>query len=191
MARNKIVLGDEVLIDLTGDTVTSDKLAKGITAHDKSGEVITGTNTFDSDTSDATVAVAEILKGKTAYARGAMLTGTMPNNGAVTGKISTKAGKYPIPQGYHDGSGIVQIDTTEQAKIIASNIRKGVSILGVTGEMSTTEGVNAQAKTVTPKMSQQTILPDSGYNYLSQVTVAGIPVVETENAAGGTTVTIG
>jgi hypothetical protein len=40
-------------------------------------------------------------------------------------------------------------------------------------------------------MSAQTIVPDSGYNYLAQVQVNAIPVVETDNAAGGKTVTIG
>ena len=43
MAINKVVYGDQVLIDLTGDTVTADKLLKGATAHDASGEPITGT----------------------------------------------------------------------------------------------------------------------------------------------------
>ena len=94
MAKNKIIYGGTVLIDLTADTVTADKLAEGITAHDKSGDIITGTNTYDSDTSDDTPAVAEILSGKTAHARGVQLTGTMPNNGAVTGTISTKVQEY-------------------------------------------------------------------------------------------------
>lgn len=67
--KNKVVYDGEVLIDLTADTVTPDKLAKGITAHDKSGATITGTSTKDSDTTDDTAAVAEILKGKTAHAR--------------------------------------------------------------------------------------------------------------------------
>ena len=49
MAYNKVVYGSETLIDLTSDTVSPDKLAQGITAHDKSGEVITGTSTKDSD----------------------------------------------------------------------------------------------------------------------------------------------
>ena len=43
MAINKVVYGTNVLIDLTADTVTADKLAQGITAHDKSGAAITGT----------------------------------------------------------------------------------------------------------------------------------------------------
>ena len=45
MAVNKIVFGSNVLIDLTADTVTADKLSEGITAHDKSGNKITGTMT--------------------------------------------------------------------------------------------------------------------------------------------------
>lgn len=191
MAINKVVYGGDVLIDLTADTVTPDKLKKGITAHDKSGAVITGTNTEDSDTQDATAAVAEILLGKTAYARGAKMTGTMPNNGAVNGTISTKAGQYTVPQGYHDGSGKVAISATEQAKLVPENIRDGVTILGVEGAMSTTEGAKPQAKAVTPGTSEQVVLPDSGYNYLSQVTVAPIPYTESDNSAGGKTVTIG
>lgn len=43
MPRSKIIYGDEVLIDLTGDTVTADTLAEGVTAHDKAGNAITGT----------------------------------------------------------------------------------------------------------------------------------------------------
>lgn len=187
---NKVVYAGTTLIDLTGDTVSADKLASGITAHDKSGATITGTNTYDSDTSDDTAAVAEILIGKTAHARGVQLTGTMPNNGSATGTISTVAGEYTIAQGYHDGSGKVGISLTEQAKIIAGNIRQGVEILGVTGTMSGSEDVHAQSKTVTPTAASQVVSPDTGYNYLTQVTVNAIPYVTTQNAAGGLTATI-
>lgn len=189
---SKVVLSNgTTLIDLTGDTVTAADLLTGVTAHDKSGAPVTGTCTYDSDTSDDTVAVAEILAGKTAHARGALLTGTMTNNGAQTGSISAKAQQVTIAQGYHDGSGKIGIATAEQDKIIATNIRQGVTILGVQGTMSGSEGVVAQAKTATPSWSQQVISPDTGYTHLSQVTVAAIPIAYSDNAAGGQTVTIG
>ena len=190
MALNKIVYGSDVLIDLTGDTVSEDTLAKGITAHNKSGEVIVGTSTKDSDTSDADVAVAEILDGKIAYARGAKLTGTMPNNGSIKGTITTKEQKYNIPLGFHDGTGTVEIDNVEREKLIPSNIREGVTILGVEGTMSGSEAERPQDKTVRPTKTQQVILPDEGYTCLRQVTVEGISYVETPNAAGGVTATI-
>lgn len=191
MAINKVIYGGEVLLDLTGDTVTPDKLLSGTTTHDKSGTLIEGTCPFDVDSTDATVGVAEILLGQTAYARGAKITGTMPNNGGVTGVIATKDGQYIIPQGYHDGSGKVSIELTEQEKLIATNIREGITILGITGTMSGLESVKSQVKTATPSTVAQSILPDEGFNYLSQVDVAPIPYVESENTAGGTTVTIG
>lgn len=140
---------------------------------------------------DATVAVAEILSGKTAYARGTKLTGTMPNNGAVTLTISDKDDSISIAQGYHDGSGTVSLLATEKAKLIAANIKQGITILGVTGTLEPSSSVKAHAKAVTPTSAEQVILPDSGYDYLSQVTVKAIPYVATDNAAGGQTVTIG
>ena len=188
---NKVIYGGKTLIDLTADTVTADKVLEGITYHDKSGASGTGTCTYDSDTSDATVAVAEVLKDKTFYARGTKATGTMPNNAAVTGNISAKAQKFTIAQGYHDGSGYVQIASTEQEKLISTNIRQGVTILGVEGSMSGSEGVVAQAKTVTPTTAVQTVMPDDGYTHLSQVTVNPISYAESDNSAGGKTVTIG
>lgn len=190
MGYNKVIYGDKVYVDLTQDTVTADKLAQGYTAHDRSGEVITGTNTFDADTSDADALASEILDNKTAYVNGLKVTGSMPNRTGVTGTISTKAQEYTIQNGYHDGSGKVSISNTEQAKIIPSNIKEGITILGVVGEYGGGEIVT-QAKTVTPYTTQQVVLPDSGYDYLSQVTVNAIPYVETPNAQGGITVTIG
>lgn len=190
MAISKVIYGGQTLIDLTADTVTADKLLTGYKAHGADGEIVEGACAFDANTQDATATAAEILKGKVAYNKGNRITGSMNNNGAVSGTISTKAGAYTIPQGYHDGSGKVQIAEAEQAKLIASNIREGVTILGVAGSMNPTEGEKAQEKTVTPKTTAQTVVPDSGYTCLSSVKVNAIPYVESDNSAGGKTVTI-
>ena len=187
---NKVVYGNRTLIDLTSDTVTKDKILSGFTSHDKSGTIITGTCDFDVNSTDATVAVAEILDGKTAYARGAKLVGTMPNKGAVNGTITTKEEQFTIPTGFHDGSGKVGIDTTEKSKIIAANIKEGVTILGVTGTLAPASGVKAQSKTITPGIDEISVLPDEGYDYLSTVTVSAIPTSESDNSAGGVTFTI-
>lgn len=190
---NKVVYGGRVLIDLTEDTVTAEKLMSGVKAHDKTGAVITGTCSYDADTSSATATEDEIVSGKTAYVNGREVTGTMKNLGGASGVISTKDQTYSIPAGYHDGSGSVSIDETEKAKIVADNIRQGVTILGVEGTLEEGSGGDnkAQAKTVTPTSAQQVVTPDEGYKYLTQVTVEAIPYSEMENEAGGKTATIG
>lgn len=190
MAINKVIYGGETLIDLTSDTVTPENLLKGASAHDKSGEVILGNCEYDANTSDATAAASEILNGKTAYVAGNKVEGTMVNNGAFSKNITAKDEQITVPIGFHDGSGKIGIDATEQAKLIAGNIKNGVTILGVTGELQPSSSVTAQAKTATPSTTKQIIIPDTGTDYLSQVVVEAIPYVEAANSAGGTTVTI-
>lgn len=190
MAVNKVIYGGNTLIDLTGDTVTKDKLLVGTSAHNMAGVKIDGECTFDADTSDATAVSSEVLKGSTYYARGSKATGTMPNIGSQNEDIDNVDDQVIIQQGYHDGSGKIKIADVEKKKIVPANIKEGVSILGVVGTLEPSSSVTAQSKTVTPTSEKQTIIPDSNYDYLSQVVVNAIPYVETANAAGGTTVTI-
>lgn len=194
---NKVIYAGKTLIDLTADTVTADNLLKNFTAHSKSGAIITGTCSYDANTSDANAVAAEILLNKIAYVKGAKVTGSMPNRGGVTGSISTKTGSYTIPKGYHDGSGTVSISSTEQQKLLPENIRENVTILGVTGTMSGNEGeYPAPTKTVTPSTAAQTITPGvdgsgKAYTCMREVTVEAIPYSEVVNSVGGITVTIG
>lgn len=187
--NNKIIYNNNTLLDLTSDTAEANKVLYGYTFHDRSGAPKTGSCTYDADTSDATAASSEIISSKTAYVNGSKVTGSMTNNGSVAYTIDDVSDSISIPVGYHDGGGTVTLDSTEAAKIIASNIKSGVEILGVTGDYAG-QATPTQTKTATPSASQQTILPDAGYA-LSQVTVYAIPYTETLNAAGGYTVTIG
>lgn len=87
------------------------------------------------DTADADAAAGNILTGKKAYGASGSIDGSMANNGSTSGTISTKAGTVTVPAGYTSG-GTVSISSTEQAKIIASNIKSGVTLLGVAGSLS-------------------------------------------------------
>lgn len=188
---NKAIINGTTYIDLSADTVVQNKVLDGYTFHDKNGAILEGSCTYDADTSDANATTSDILTGKSGYVKGAKVSGSMTNNGSVTGTITTKAQQYTVPTGYHDGGGKVGISTTEQNKIIAGNIKSGVTILGVEGTY-TGEAITAQAKTATPTFSQQTILPDANYDYLSQVTVNAIPVTESSTTGTtGYTITVG
>jgi len=192
MGKNKIVLGNgEVLIDLTLDTIRPDKVLVGYSGHGPDGEPFEGTCTFDVDSRDADAAADDIVDGKSAYSKGKKVDGKLPVKGAVVSYIKSKYDKIIIPYGVHDGSGYVMISAEELAKIIPTNIREGITILGELGTMSGSEDLKAQHKTVTPSFNDQEILPDSGYTAIASITVKAIPYSESPNSSGGTTVTIG
>ena len=192
MGISKVIYGNNTLIDLTMDSVVANALLNGYTAHDAAGNAVVGNCTFDADTSDANATASTILENSSAYVNGQKIDGQMPNRGAVTGFISAVDEEYTINAGYHDGSGKVSINATEQAKILPENIKEGVSILGVLGNCSPASNINAQPKTVDAYTTARQILPDAGYDYLSQVNINAIYYDESPAAQGnGTVVTIG
>lgn len=87
------------------------------------------------DTADADLSGADLLTGKTAFGASGQVQGSMANNGPTGGHINGKAGTITIPAGYTTG-GTVAITPTEQAKIIPSNIKSGVTLLGVAGSLA-------------------------------------------------------
>lgn len=188
---NKVVYGGTTLIDLTADTVTSSALLSGVTAHNKAGAPVTGSCDWDSNTTDANATASELLLNKTAYVNKVKITGQMPNNGANEITV-TSLGGTTIPIGFYDGSGKAVIDSTSAANITATNIRRGITILGVEGTLSPEDQLVVGAATATPYTTSYTITAASlSYDYITQVTVASIAYTEVDNQQGGKTVTIG
>lgn len=85
------------------------------------------------NTNDATATDLDVLVNKTAYSKGRKLYGSMPNNGEANIEISDLTAKT-IVDGYYSG-GSAKITDTEAAKVIAGNIKQGVTILGVDGSL--------------------------------------------------------
>lgn len=191
MGTSKVIYGGRTLIDLTNDDVKADKLLKGIKAHDSNGDPVVGSCEYDVKSEGLTAIAAEILSGKTAAVGGAVLTGTMPNNGTVNGTVAEKNGTFKIPAGYHDGSGQVGLDETEKEKLISANIREGITLFGVDGSMSGNEDSKPQSREVAAPLTEDlTVLPEEGYNCLSQVVVKKVPYQELDNTADGKGITI-
>ena len=84
------------------------------------------------ETSDATAVETEIYTGKTAYVQGKKITGSMPNRGQTI--ITPSSDVQYIPGGYHNGLGYVNGDSNLRSR----NIRAGVSLFGVTGDLNPT-----------------------------------------------------
>ena len=85
------------------------------------------------DSNECDVAAANVLNGIKFVGASGQDTGSMTNNGATGGTISTKAGTYTIPAGYTSG-GTVSLGGVNDC--LAQNILSGKTILGVSGSLS-------------------------------------------------------
>lgn len=189
--NSKIALANgEVLIDLTQDDVKAEHVQNGIYFHDKTGERKQGTNTKTVDASEATAEAAEVLDGRTFGKGTEMQTGTMPDNSGKDVVITSKEGTA-IPIGYSDGTGRAKISDDDLANLISSNIKEGITILGVEGGYGA-DDISSTSKEVTPSFEDQTFNPsDDDVTFYSSVKVNAIKVDRKDNEAGGVTVTIG
>ena len=87
------------------------------------------------DTAGADFSAADLLSGKTGFGASGSVSGSMANNGATGGTISTKAGTVTIPAGYTSG-GTVSLASSAVSDCIAANILTGKNILGVDGTLA-------------------------------------------------------
>lgn len=127
------------------------------------------------DTSNATATADTILSGKTAGVGGAIITGTMANNGAVSKTLGIN-GSYTIPAGYHNGAGKVTQNITTKAAATytpgdsAQTIASGQYLSGT----QTISAVPTETKTVTAGTSATTVYRTTG-KYMTAVTVNPTP----------------
>ena len=77
----------------------------------------------------------DVLSGKTVYSSSGEISGSMPNNGATGGTISTKNGTVSIPAGYTSG-GNVSILSSAVTDLVAANLLSGKTVLGVAGTLT-------------------------------------------------------
>ena len=87
------------------------------------------------DATDTDAAAANVLSGKKFVGSSGEDTGTMTNNGATGGEISTKAGTVTIPAGYTTG-GTVSIKSSAVSDLTSSALLSGKTVLGVSGSLS-------------------------------------------------------
>ena len=99
-----------------------------------------------------------VLEEYTIGTENGIVSGTMPNRGAINQTITTQGGQIIIPEGYHDGNGKV---TAYFANLTSENIRYQITIGGVTGTLG-------RAKSVAiPKAENRWLLKDAYTNLMS------------------------
>lgn len=206
---NQVIVNGETILDLTADTVTADKLAKGVTAHDRSGAPIVGALVAAGiDTSDADATANDIAKDKTAYVNGEKITGTLKKPGFSTAEVDyfVASGTITIPyvrtttHTTSDGifrttdDVILAVAASKYGDASASDVAKGKTFTSKNGvkiegtyEPPSTEP-SLQVKTVTPTAADQVVTADTNYDGLSQVTVSGDANLTPENIKSGVSI---
>jgi hypothetical protein len=173
MGYNVVKLGNDVLIDLSGDTVSPAALLSGYTAHDKTGAVISGQMTDNGAVAPSDLAAGGSYTIPKGYHNGAgvvkakslsdQTTATASSSDIVSGKTAYVNGQKVTGNIADNGTVTKTLDTSTTSYTIPAGKHSG------SGKVS----IATQEKSVTPGTSAQTVTPDSG-KVLSKVSVGAV-----------------
>lgn len=186
---NKIKIDGVVKLDLSGDTVTADKLLKNTTAHNHLGAAITGTYeppTFTTQTKSATpTESAQEITPDSGYNGLSKVTVNAISPTYVGSGVTKQAAKTVAPTTSEQTAVASGVYTTGAIKVGAiqtetKNITANGTYTPTSGKYYSSVSVavpttpTLQTKSATPSETAQDITPDSGYDGLSKVTVGAI-----------------
>lgn len=97
------------------------------------------------------------------------------DNGAVSQTLDASTQSYTVPQGYHNGSGKVQIVAEKKTVTANGSYTPGAGKVLTEVTVAVENAPTLQEKQVTPTKAAQSVTPDAGYDGLSKVAVGAIP----------------
>ena len=168
---NQVIVNGETILDLTNDTVTANDLAEGVTAHDSSGALVNGN-----------LSEIEVFQNSPTITFKSQPPFTFFRCYPTVNKdcIIRKTSK---PNVLLDGGAFGNATAADVIKGKTFTSENGLKVSGTYEPLSTEPTL--QAKSVTPTATQQAVTPDSGYDGLSQVTIAGDANLTPENIKEG------